>query len=178
MSYDVEMDPYQDGPKTSTIISLLAALCIFGGLYIFIPRYLETTPIIETTSVVADLDSDVDPVPNREHPTESLPVRQDVGQFDALFSSIEKSMQREHCMHFVQLDYTRAWLHTCAKKSLVNDACTAALSRNTSGTAATQTQILNQAMSTVCGCTLTKNEGRAIDDMLSRGKKICEQKYI
>ncbi len=171
------MDPYQDGPKTSTIISLLVALCIFGGLYIVIPRYLAQTPILETDSLVTDAVPQVNPIPSREYPAQSMSAPVESNRFDELFSAVEKSMQHEHCMHFTQLDYTRAWLHTCSKKSQVTDSCVAVLSQAMKGNQATLLQSLNSAMSGSCGCTLTQSEGRAIEDMLKRSQKMCNQKY-
>lgn len=177
MSYDVEMDPYQDGPKTSTIISLLAALCIFGGLYIIIPKYFDKAPIVETTSVVADLNDEVNPIPVREHEAQALTRNTSISTFDTLFSRVEKNMQLEHCVRFAQLDYTRAWLLMCEKKSSVSESCTAALAQSAQSSGPALTQSLNTAMGTVCGCTLTQQEARAVEDMLKRSNKQCEQKY-
>lgn len=173
------MDPYQDGPKTSTILSLLAALCIFGGLYIIIPKYMDKAPIVETTSVVADLNNKVNPIPARQHEAQSLTNISSTGvsAFDSLFSRVEKNMQYEHCTHFAQLDYLHAWLRMCESKAAVSDACVTALEQSAKNTGLALAQSLNGAMGSVCGCALNQQESRAVEDMLKRSNEQCKQKY-
>jgi hypothetical protein len=176
MSYDLGMDTYQDGPRVSTIISLLAALSIFGGLYIVIPRYLEKTPIIETTNLIDELQDEVNPIPTQAHDQQALSTTQASSRFDTLFTTVERSMQLEQCRAFTQVDYLRAWLSMCSKKSMVSEVCATELTA-IENTTPVDMQRLNRAMSTTCACTLTQAEGRAIEDMLKRAQSICLQKY-
>lgn len=176
MSYDLLMDPYQDGPKVSTIISLLAALVIFGGLYIIIPRYLEQKPIVETTQLVHELQDEVNPIPTREHDQQGLAPTPTTDRFSTLFTAVERSMQLEHCQSFAQVDYLEAWLSMCSKKSMVSSACTAELTA-IQNSSPVDMQRLSRAMSTTCTCALTQAEARATEDMLKRSLSICQQKY-
>ncbi len=175
MSYDLLMDPHQDGPRVSTIISLLAALIIFGGLYIIIPRYLEQKPIVETEQLV-HVQDEASPLPTREHDQQGLAPTPTTDRFSALFAAVERSMQLEHCQNFAQADYLAAWLSTCSKKSMVSDACAAELTA-IQNSSPVDMQRLSRAMSTTCTCALTQSEARATEDMLKRSQNICQQKY-